>query len=201
MCTRLFTGTLSYESALEPAPTSHPAPGTRTADRILYVGLNGVVHHEAVCFHPKRGRFMSPVKAPGSELYEWTRYLVRALAPYPHLALVLSSSWCIRPGYERTLRRLPASMRERFIGGTFHSRVHGADQQSLERFRRASRYEQILADVGRRNARAWLAIDDEISGWPVPQLEHLVACDGSTGLSDVRIQRELASKLKQLHGR
>lgn len=115
--------------------------------------------------------------SPQRDLYEPVRssraQLVRvgadpeaALDPYPSVALVLNSTWCIRPGYSATLKRLPASLRSRFIGGTYHKRVHGADPWNLAMFRGMPRGEQVLEDALRRKPRQWLALDDDLEGWP-----------------------------------
>ena len=86
---------------------------------VLYLDLDGVVQHEAVLYHPKRGIYMSPIQT-GRVLFEWIPILEGILRPYPDVALVLSSTWCIRPGYAKTLERLPSSLGSRFIGGTYH---------------------------------------------------------------------------------
>ena len=97
-----------------------PASTPRSADVVLYLDLDGVVHHEKVLWHPRKGIHMSPYEAAGHSLFEWISVLESVLEPYPAVALVLSSTWCIRPGYSATLKRLPASLRARFI---FHQRV------------------------------------------------------------------------------
>ena len=102
-----------------------PASTPRSADVVLYLDLDGVVHHEKVLWHPRKGIYMSPYEAAGHSLFEWIPILESVLEPYPAVALVLSSTWCIRPGYSATLKRLPVSLRARFIGGTYHRRVHG----------------------------------------------------------------------------
>ena len=94
-----------------------PASTPRSADMVLYLDLDGVLHHEAVLWHPRKGIFMSPYEAAGHTLFEWAHFLESALEPYPAAALVLSSTWCIRPGYSATLKRLPPSLCSRFIGG------------------------------------------------------------------------------------
>lgn len=108
-----------------------PASTPRSADVVLYLDLDGVVHHEKVLWHPRRGIYMSPYEAAGHSLFEWVPILESVLQPHPAVALVLSSTWCIRPGYSATLKRLPASLRARFIGGTYHRRVHGVDPWNL----------------------------------------------------------------------
>lgn len=174
-----------------------PASTPRSADIILYLDLDGVVHHEAVLWHPRQGISMSTVLAPGRELFEWIHYLELALAPYPAVALVLSSTWCIRPGYAKTLKLLPESLRSRFIGGTFHRRVHGRDPWTRAEYQRAPRGLQIWADVERRRPREWLALDDDFDEWPESARANLVACNGSTGLSDEKVRTELAEKLRR----
>lgn len=174
-----------------------PASPPRSADFVLYLDLDGVVHHEAVLWHPHRGIYMSPYEAPSHALFEWLPILEEELAPYPSVALVLSSTWCIRPGYAKTLQRLPKELRARFIGGTYHKRVHGADPWTLASFRTTSRGMQILADVQRRRPRHWIALDDDIEDWPAFAIDNLVACEGTTGLSSPEVRRELRRKLMQ----
>ena len=86
-----------------------PASTPRSADVVLYLDLDGVVHHEKVLWHPRKGIYMSPYEAAGHSLFEWVPILESVLEPHPTVALVLSSTWCIRPGYSATLKRLPAS--------------------------------------------------------------------------------------------
>lgn len=171
----------------------------RSADVVLYLDLDGVVHHEQVLWHPHKGIYMSPYEAPGRSLFEWVPILEAALDPYPSVALVLSSTWCIRPGYSATLKRLPPSLRSRFIGGTYHKRVHGTDPWNLAMFRGMPRGEQVLEDALRRKPRQWLALDDDLEGWPEACRENLIACEGTTGLSDGEVQRELGEKLQRCH--
>lgn len=190
---------------MSPRNSPYPpgAPGEphrlRSTDFVLYLDLDGVVQHEAVLFHPRRGIYMSPAEAPERSLFEWTHFLEVALEPYPEVALVLSSTWCIQPGYGRTLKRLPVSLQSRFIGGTYHRRIHGADPWGQSAFRALSRGMQIWADVQRRQPKQWLALDDDTEGWPAWAQDNLIACDGKTGLSSVRVQVELKEKLRRCH--
>lgn len=64
----------------------HPAQRGRL---VLYLDLDGVVHHERVLWHPHKGIHMSPYEAPGRSLFEWVPILEAALDPYPSVALVL----------------------------------------------------------------------------------------------------------------
>ena len=174
-----------------------PASTPRSADVVLYLDLDGVVHHEAVLWHPRIGIYMSPHGAVGRTLFEWVPILEEELTPYPSVALVLSSTWCIRPGYAHTLKRLPESLRSRFIGGTYHKRIHGADPWNLASFRSTPCGMQILADVQRRKPRHWVALDDDIEDWPQSAIGNLIACEGTTGLSNPEVRHELRRKLQQ----
>jgi hypothetical protein len=166
---------------------------------LVYLDLDGVVHHEAVMWHARRGIYMCPKEAQGHELFEWLGHLEAALLPYPDVKLVLSSSWCITPGFSSTLRRLPMPLQNRFIGGTFHRRHHGADSWAVDKFKSIPRGLQVLADVQRRKPADWLAIDDDAVGWPSEARENLVHCDCSTGLSSPTVQAELKEKLERKH--
>ena len=123
-----------------------PASTPRSADVVLYLDLDGVVHHEKVLWHPRKGIYMSPYEAAGHALFEWVPILEAVLDPHPAVALVLSSTWCIRPGYSATLKRLPATLRARFIGGTYHRQVHGVDPWNLSMFRAMPRGLQVQED-------------------------------------------------------
>jgi hypothetical protein len=142
---------------------------------------------------------MSRLEAPRHALFEWVHHLEKVLKPYPEVALVLSSSWCVYPGFGDTMKRFPVDLRSRFIGGTFHSRVHGRDPWALERFRDLPRGAQVWADVQRRKPLQWLALDDDLAGWPKCAAHRLVACHGSNGISDPRIQLELLTRLAHCH--
>lgn len=164
---------------------------------VLYLDLDGVVQHHAVMWRARRGVYMSPDAGPDRTLFEWIPVLEEALAPFPQVGLVLSSTWCMWPGYGKTLKRFPSELRERFIGGTYHKRVHGADPWAKSAFKAMSRGQQVCADVIRRQPQAWLALDDDIEDWPEWALDNLVACGGETGLSNPRVQAELQAKLER----
>lgn len=167
----------------------------RSADIALYLDFDGVLHHEAVYWQRRRGAYVSQSEAPGHTLFEWANVLEEVLAGFPDVRLVLSSTWCVQPGYGKALARLSPILQARFIGGTFHKRHHGADPWLVQAFRATPRWRQIAADVERRQPRAWLALDDDTEDWPCELLSNLVACDGTTGLSSSLVREELRQKL------
>lgn len=165
---------------------------------VAYLDFDGVLHHEAVYISAKRGIYIDQSIAPGAALFEWAPILADALDPYPDIKLVLSTSWCRQPGFSRAKRRLPPELQQRVIGGTYHRRHHGADPWQRRDFAETPRAMQILADVKRRRPSAWIALDDDIDDWPGEYLTHLVACDGSRGLSSPETQRRLQDALSAM---
>ncbi|MBD9391345.1 hypothetical protein IB243_03365 [Acidovorax sp. ACV01] len=147
----------------------------------------GAGDHDLALGHPRKGIYMSPYEAAGHSLFEWVPILESVLQPHPTVALVLSSTWCIRPGYSATLKRLPASLRARFIGGTYHRRVHGVDPWNLSMFRTTPRGVQVQEDAQRRKPKQWIALDDDLEDWPDSCRQNLVACEGTTGLSNPEV--------------
>lgn len=128
---------------------------------VLYLDLDGVLHDEHAVRNRRRGIHMCPKRAPGRTLFEWLPILETILEPFPLVKLVLSSSWCVWPGYGKTLKRFPLAIRGRFAGGTFHKRIHKCDPWAFANFQSKSRGEQILQDVQRRKPAHWLALDDD----------------------------------------
>lgn len=157
---------------------------------ILYLDFDGVLHHENTLWHPKQGAFLCA--PPGHRLFQHADLLAEILAPYPDTLIVLSTSWVLRYGHARTSRRLPAALRQRVIGSTYHSSMN------LDNFRQLSRGQQVLADVGRRMPLNWLALDDDSQGWPESCRENLVRTDEVLGLSAPAVQDELRAKLQRL---
>lgn len=92
---------------------------------ILCEDLVEMVHLEKVLWHPRRGIYISPYKASGHVLFKGLSILKEELVSQPTVALVLSSNWCILPGYAKRFQQLPGKLRSRLIGGTHHKRIHG----------------------------------------------------------------------------
>lgn len=70
---------------------------------------------------------------------------------------------------------------------------------------RYTRGVQVQEDAQRRRPRHWLALDDDLEGWPDScrqtwsHATDLVARDGNTGLSNPKVQHELREKLHSCH--
>lgn len=157
---------------------------------VLYLDFDGVLHHENVLRHPRRGIYLSA--PPGFKLFQHAGLLDALLAPYPDVRIVLSTSWVRVLGYSRSVKRLPLSLRERVIGATYHSRMN----EHL--FTLLPRGVQVLDDVERRAPRDWLALDDDGAGWPKEHEHRLVLTDERLGLNAPGLADELVSKLRGL---
>jgi hypothetical protein len=179
-------------------PLEHYLQRTRRAEVVLYLDFDGVLHTEHVYRHPTRGIYIPQDLAPGRTLFEWASFLEGALAPYPDVKVVLSTSWVRVLRFKRALEYLPDGLRSRVIGATFHSQVHGATSIERQRFEELPRGLQVLADVKRRRPAAWLAVDDDAEDWPEAYRANLVECKGPVGLSDAATLSQLKAKLADI---
>jgi hypothetical protein len=101
---------------------------------VLYVDYDGVLHHENVLRHPKRGAYLQA--PPGYVLFQRAELLAELLEPYPEVQIVLSTTWALQYGLTGAAKRLPEALQRRMIGGTFHSRhMHRAKFQYENRHR------------------------------------------------------------------
>jgi hypothetical protein len=134
-------------------------------------------------------------ETPGQTLFQNAPILVRLLDPYPELKIVLSTSWVKELGFGRARGYLPQALQQRVVGATFHKRHMRKDE-----FSNFTRYEQIMADVQRRRPTRWLAIDDDLKGWPEENLQRIVAMPLVLGLSSPPAALELQRRLAKVFG-
>ncbi|BDB72251.1 hypothetical protein Cthiooxydans_46630 [Comamonas thiooxydans] len=155
---------------------------------LLYLDYDGVLHPEPVYRHPKGGMYFS-VDHAGHRLFENAELLVEALAPYPEVAIVLSTSWVRVLSYSQAKAYLPETLRSRVIGATFHSAMNKFEFDAM------TRGAQVLADATRRSATSWVALDDDEQGWFGAASNHLVLSNGSQGLSNPKTLTKLSLRL------
>jgi hypothetical protein len=156
---------------------------------LLYLDFDGVLHHENVLWHPRRGVYPGP---PGFKLFEHTELLAELLAPYPQVGIVLSTSWVRTFGYSRTVKRLSPDLRHRVLGATFHSQMN--EQSFIAR----PRGQQVLADVARRRPRDWLALDDTDEGWSLEARHHVLITDERLGIAAPGMPQRIAKALHHM---
>jgi len=166
-----------------------PASPRVTGVPVLYLDYDGVLHPEEVW--QRRGARPYVKNPPGHALFERAELLTEVLAPYPKLTIVLSTSWSRAFGYTRAASYLPAALRRRCIGATFHREM---DRYSFEA---ASRGHQVLDDVSRRRPTAWLAIDDDFTGWGPWKETHVVITDPVLGISEPAVLQQLRTALER----
>lgn len=149
---------------------------------ILFLDYDGVLHPDAV--YLERGR---PVLRADGELFMWSRHLVDALASAPHVRIVLSTSCARELRFARARDYLPAELRQKVIGATWHSGMATDDEhRPLCRdtlWDTSTRYQQIRRYVDRAGLTAWIAVDDQPEGWAESDRDKLVATDSRLGLS------------------
>jgi hypothetical protein len=177
-----------------PGPAYSVPPPRRTGGRVLYLDLDGCLHPDAVYEKPGLGPFIFGY--PDHRLFEHARLLEDALAPYPCVRIVLSTSWVrrYRGSIRRVSRGLTPALRERVIGATFHSRM------DLSVFADAPRGFQVWSDVLRRKPEAWLALDDDFENWPSWCEDRLVRTDPILGISAPGALAQLKEKLYEMDG-
>lgn len=160
-------------------------------EQVLYLDFDGVLHHENVLWHPRRGVYAG---APGFVLFEHAALLEELLLPYPAVRIVLSTSWVRTYGCYGAAKRLRASIRARVVGATFHSQM---DEQL---FLRCSRGQQVVADVHRRSPSAWLALDDTDQGWIPTVRDNVVITDEQLGISAPGTPERIRVALHRIFG-
>lgn len=157
---------------------------------ILYLDYDGVLHHENVLWHPSRGVYLD---APAQYvLFQHVDLLDAWLEPYPDVRLVLSTSWVRTFGFSRAARRLPPRLRARVIGATYHS------QMNRQVFAAIPRGMQVWEDVQRRQPRDWLALDDDVEGWPDECRDKHIRTHLHEGLSAPDVSATFKAKLAEL---
>lgn len=167
-----------------------PPPRRRRDDLdVLYLDFDGVVHPSEVSWSISRGAYLDDkLVAQGHHLFEHCGLLDQLLQPYPHLAIVLSTSWVRTYSFSGAARRLPKSLRDRCIGATYHSRMH------RDSFARMPRGLQVLDDVRRRRPQRWLALDDVYDGWG-GERDSLVLTHDVDGVAHPPVLEQLRTKL------
>lgn len=148
---------------------------------------DGVLHPNEA-YMTKQGVVL---RCDGYNLFEYAEVLANLLEPYPHVKIVLSTSWVWALSFAEAKKRLPARLQERIIGATWHSRM---DERHV--WTEYTRYEQINTYISRHQITNWVAIDDDAHGWPEGKRHHLIHTDEWGGIGEKAAQEELIAKLE-----
>jgi hypothetical protein len=143
---------------------------------LIYLDFDGVLHPSAVWY--EYGMREPRLRASGHELFESLPVLEAAIARYPALKIVLSTTWVQTFGFDQARERLTEALQLRVIGATYNP-----DSPDAWRFSRMRRYDTIALDVARRKPARWLAVDDDALGWPASESEALALVPAALGLT------------------
>ncbi|QDZ28707.1 HAD domain-containing protein [Noviherbaspirillum sp. UKPF54] len=162
----------------------------QTADKVLYLDFDGVLHDDAVYWSPKRGIY---IKTPGRTLFEWMPILDELLEPNADVKIILSTSWVRVKSFEFAKKHLSGTLQARVIGATYHRR-----EMRGKGFELLPRGVQVWGDVVLRKPKSWFAIDNDDDAWTVWCRDKLVKTDDRFGLSDPAVQQAVRAMLEQL---
>lgn len=162
---------------------------------ILFLDFDGVLHPDAAFLD--KGR---PVLRAEGKLFMWAPFLVEALAPHPHVKIVLSTSWVRVRSFSRARNALPDPLRKRVIGATWHTAMGQSDYSGVRPasswWDDATRYQQIVRYVERARFERWIAIDDDGEAWAESARGRLILTDPDKGISDPLALEQLQARLE-----
>ena len=134
---------------------------------IIFLDFDGVLHKENVALkrckkssvrwlkeYERRYLTSTGYYVKGTNLFEHAERLAKALAPYPEVQIVISSTWREHFLPENLLSFLPRTLADRVIGQTPHYDKYGGV---------GARLQEVLAYLhGNGFAdRQWIALDDQ----------------------------------------
>ena len=155
---------------------------------ILYLDYDGVLHPADVRVtrdEPLRPRVYVRGEPTDGPLFRYASLLELLLAPYPELKIVLATSWVRTFGYEYALNQLSPALQSRVIGAAT--------------FPAPTRFDSIDIDAQERGLTRWLALDDDMRGWPDARRHQVVAPTSPVlGLAQPGVAAELAHRLAAL---
>ena len=155
---------------------------------ILFLDYDGVLHPDEA-YHTKKGIALG---CDEHNLFEHAQLLTDLLDPYPHVQIVLSTSWVWVLGYAEARARLPKQLQEKVKGATWHSQM---EDRHLWMY--YPRHNQIDKYVKRHCLTDWIAIDNDDTDWPETERQHLVHTNDWGGIGDTAAQNELIAKIQE----
>jgi hypothetical protein len=161
---------------------------------ILYLDFDGVLHPADVRVTkdaPQQPRVYERGQPTDHPLFEHATLLIRLLEPYPDVRISLATSWVRMLGYEFAMRQLPPALQARVVGTIWQGWMLQAPPPR--------RHDAITTDANERKVGRWLALDDDVDGWPAER-RHLVVAptDSWQGLAQPGIAEELTGALELL---
>lgn len=159
-----------------------------TTHPILYLDYDGILHPADVRVTreaPLQPRVYLRGEPSDQPLFRYMSLLELLLAPYTELRIVLATSWVRAFGYEFAIAQLSPGLQARVIGATT--------------FPAPTRFDSIDIDAEERGLTRWLALDDDVCGWPAERRHQVVAPTSQVlGLAQPGVAAELATMLEAL---
>lgn len=172
---------------------------------VLYLGISGTLHPSASLYELVYGR--SPWDN-GHRQYEAVPWLSSALARWPDVQVVLTSTQPWKHGLPAVLKQL-GTLAERVIGFTYEDLTTKVVRQVRTRsgstkyvgysdadYWRMNKSDIVRAHVGWLQPKAWVAVDDDDILWPKSLADHVCVVDGLAGLQDPAEQDRLLTCLQ-----
>jgi hypothetical protein len=161
---------------------------------ILYLDYDGALHPPDVRVtetEPLRPRIYQNGQPTDRPLFEHASLLSHILAAFPAVRISLATSWVRMFGYEFSVNQLPLALRTRVVGTIWRG--------WMLQFPPPRRYDAIATDAEERGIERWLALDDDIGGWPTNRCHLLVAPENPwQGLAQPDLADELSVALELL---
>lgn len=155
---------------------------------VLYLDYDGILHPSDVRVTreaPLQPRVYVRGEPTDQPLFRYMSLLELLLAPHPELRIVLATSWVRAFGYEFAIAQLSPKLQARVIGATT--------------FPAPTRFDSIDIDAEERGLTRWLALDDDVCGWPAERRHQVVAPTSPVlGLAQPGVAAELATMLEAL---
>jgi hypothetical protein len=165
----------------------------------LYLDFDGVLHHSAVYRCEITGApYVNETEAGhGRTIFDRVKLLESVLDDFADVKIVLSTSWVDVFGSAGALERL------RKASPKLAARVVGSTTDGAWRAERLwpnlTRFQQI-AQHADRHSGPWLAIDDDMYGWPPFLRDRIIdtADEGFTEADALRLRESLLSLTERL---
>jgi len=147
---------------------------------ILFLDFDGVLHEDP-CFDEAR-------------LFARAPNLAEALAPFPEVAIVLSTSWRTHWTLAEMTRPLPAALRRRVVDAT--PQISPSDAPAALRPYRRQAECSCWLQQNRLEQSAWVALDDRASLF-APYCEQLILCESNAGFTEANARRLHSALLRE----
>ncbi|MBD8722146.1 hypothetical protein IFT43_02060 [Oxalobacteraceae sp. CFBP 13708] len=123
------------------------------------------MHSADVCMTrdaPPQPRVYQQGRPTDHLLFEHAPLLMRVLEPFPDVKISLSTSWVRALGYEFAVQQLPPALQARVVGTIW--------QGWMLQVPPPRRHDAITTDAEERQVKRWLALDNDVDGWPAERL-------------------------------